>query len=194
MVAVVVNGRLMDWNFKRVSHNMGLKIDNRKGQDLTNFPIEKVRVQIVLPTIFFSVAFSIIYGWLLHFEVHAAGPIVVLFFLGISFTGGFNVLATLLVDMFMTQASAATAALNIARCLMGAAGVALIEKMIDGMGLGWCFTFIGLLIGAMTPLLFVLQHFGPRWREERRIRYANKDAKRQAKVDEAAGGEEGTKK
>ena len=53
---------------------------------------------------------------------------------------------------------------------MGGAGGALIILMIDGMGRGWCFTFVALVLLLLTPILLVLQKSGPRWRKARMVR------------------------
>jgi hypothetical protein len=39
--------------------------------------------------------------------------------------------------------------------------------MINGMGRGWCFTFIAMVIYVSTPILWILMRCGPKWREER---------------------------
>lgn len=52
---------------------------------------------------------------------------------------------------------------------MGGAGSALVILMIDGMGRGWCFTFVALVLLLLTPILLVLQKSGPRWRKARMV-------------------------
>ena len=47
--------------------------------------------------------------------------------------------------------------------------------MIDSMGLGWCFTFVGLVMLATIPLLLIVILFGSKWRELRREK-ANRHA------------------
>ena len=63
----------------------------------------------------------------------------------------------------------ATASNNLVRCWMGGAGGALVIPMIDGMGRGWCFTFVALVLLLLTPILLVLQKSGPRWRKARMV-------------------------
>lgn len=53
---------------------------------------------------------------------------------------------------------------------MGAAGTAVIIEMIEGMGRGWCFTFVAAVMACTSPLLAVIVRWGPGWREERRVR------------------------
>ena len=42
--------------------------------------------------------------------------------------------------------------------------------MIDGMGRGWCFTFLALVCLVTMPMLLISLKWGPVWREERRVR------------------------
>jgi len=63
-------------------------------------------------------------------------------------------MGVMLVDLYPLSPATATAANNLVRCWMGAAGTAVILYMIEGMGLGWCFTFIAAVIFFTSPLLF----------------------------------------
>jgi hypothetical protein len=90
--------------------------------------------------------------------------------MGLTLTGAFNTVSTLLVDFYPMQAAKATAANNFVRCLLGAGATALIDPMLSAMGRGWCFTFISLVMLATSPLLVFVMRKGPKWREERRLR------------------------
>lgn len=79
-------------------------------------------------------------------------------------------MSILLTDLYPNSSAAATAADNLVRCFMGAAGTAVIIQMVDGMGRGWCFTFVVGVLVAMSPLLWVDVKWGTRWREARRVR------------------------
>jgi MFS family permease len=89
---------------------------------------------------------------------------------GLCVNGAFNILSTLVVDLYPQSPSTATAANNLVRCFMGAGGTGIINIMIQHMGRGWCFTFIALVCVAAMPMLLVELKWGPGWREERRIR------------------------
>lgn len=79
-------------------------------------------------------------------------------------------MSIMLVDLYPTSPATATAANNLVRCLMGAAGTAVIIQMIEGMGRGWCFTFIAAVVFFASPILWVEMKWGPKWREARRVR------------------------
>ena len=72
---------------------------------------------------------------------------------------------------------------------MGAAGTAIIAEMINGMGRGWCFTFVAAVMFLASGLLRVEEKWGPGWREDRRVRMGKeKRRKIQVAVVEAPRG------
>lgn len=160
----------MDMNYKRIAKRIGITIDIKRGEDLRNFPIELARIQVIWVVLYPGIAAILCYGWVLQREANLAVPLVLLFIIGFSMTCTFNVVTVMLVDLYPASAATATAASNLIRCLMGAAGTAVIIQMIDGMGRGWCFTFIAAVCFLTSPLLWVAVKWGPKWREERRVR------------------------
>ncbi|KAI9373517.1 major facilitator superfamily domain-containing protein [Aspergillus egyptiacus] len=166
-VASVVTGKILDWNFRRLAKQHNLPLQQARSRNLGNFPIEKARLQIALPMLNLGSFTVIAFGWFLHFGIHLAAPTTMLFFMGLTLTGAFNTVSTLLIDFYPMNAAAATASNNFVRCLLGAGATALIDPMLQAMGRGWCFTFISLVMILTTPLLLLVIPFGPRWREER---------------------------
>lgn len=160
----------MDLNYRRIAKQNGITVDLKRGDDLRNFPIELARIQVIWAVLYPGIAAILCYGWALQREANLAVPLVLLFIIGLSLTGAFNVVIVLLVDLYPASPATATAASNLTRCFMGAAGTAAIIQMIDGMGRGWCFTFIAALCFFTSPLLWILVKWGPKWREERRAR------------------------
>ncbi|GAB7339841.1 hypothetical protein MBLNU457_6379t1 [Dothideomycetes sp. NU457] len=170
IVAPLVNGRMLDWNFRRLAKKKNLSIDKKRGNDLRDFPIEQSRIQITLPLVALGVVAYLCYGWVMEVNAPLAAPLVLQFIIGLCITGSFNTLNVLLVDLYPLSPSTATAANNLVRCLMGAWGAAAIIPMIEGMGRGWTFTLIALVVAVFSPILLVLQKYGPKWREERRVK------------------------
>lgn len=160
----------MDSNYKRVAKQAGVKIDIKHGDDLRDFPIELARIEIITATIYPGIVAILGFGWALDREAHVAVPIVLLFFIGLLLMGSFSVMSVLLTDLYPNSPATATAANNLVRCFMGAAGITVIIQMVDGMGRGWCFTFVAGVLLAATPLLWVEVKWGPGWREARRVR------------------------
>lgn len=179
----------MDMNYKRIAKRIGMTIDIKRGEDMRNFPIELARIQVIQAILYPGIAAILCYGWALQREAHLAAPLVLLSIIGFSLTGTFNVVTVMLVDLYPGSPATATAASNLIRCLMGAAGTAVIIQMIDGMGRGWCFTFVAALCFVLSPLLWVAVKWGPKWREERRVRVEKHLKEKEAAARAAAGTE-----
>jgi MFS family permease len=184
LIAPLINGRLMDWNYRRVAKDCGFKIDRKRGDTLTGaFPLEKARFQIAAPMLVVGDAAVLAYGWVMQAESNLAVPLILQFIMGVCLNGGFQAMSVVLVDMYPQQPSTATAANNLCRCLMGAAGTAIIIQMIDAMGRGWCFTFVAAVVALFSPILWILVRWGPKWRDERRARDALQMEKEEQKRD-----------
>jgi MFS family permease len=169
-IASILNGKFLDYNYRRIARQRGFPLVKNRHTDLRNFPIEKARLQIAFPMLAIGSLSILAFGWCLNFGVHLAAPTTILFLMGLTLTGAFNTISTILVDFYPTQAAKATAANNIVRCLLGAGATALIDPMLAAMGRGWCFTFVSLVMLATSPLLLLIIYKGPKWREERRLK------------------------
>ena len=115
-----------------------------------------------------------------------AGPEAVLFVLGFSIMGAYNVSNAFIVDLHRESPATATAAVNLTRCLVSAGGVAVIVPMINAWGRGWSFTFFGLVDLALLPVLWVLARFGPRWRMASLEKEKEKEAERRGRSRQSA--------
>ena len=167
-IASYLNGKLLDLNYRRMAKRLGFPIVKNRDTDLTNFPIDKVRLEIAFPLITISSMTVIAFGWFLNYGIHLAAPTTILFLSGFCMTGSFNTVSTLLIDLYPSRAATATAANNFVRCLLGAGATAVVNPMMEGMGRGWCFTFIGLVMLTTIPLLMIVIRFGSGWRAKRR--------------------------
>ncbi|KAL1620684.1 hypothetical protein SLS54_006040 [Diplodia seriata] len=190
LLAPLVNGRLLDWNYRRTAARIGMPIDRKRGDDLRNFPIERARIEVAVPLLAVGLASLTAYGWVMDAETHLAAPLVMFFLLGLTLTGTFNVLNLMLVDFYPLSPATATAANNLVRCLVGAGGSAVVILMIKRMGRGWCFTFHALVVLAASPILWVLVKKGPGWREKRRVKAEEVKRKKEEKEMERARVEE----
>lgn len=170
MIAPTISGLLLDWNYRRVARRHGISLDSKRSHSPENFPLENARIPIAWPMAILAVAAEIIYGWTLEIEAPLPAPLVLTFIMGLSFTATYNSSMVMLVDYYPHEPATATSAVNLCRCWLGAGATAVIIYMVEAMGRGWCFTFIGLVLLAATPALIVLSRCGGRWREERRRR------------------------
>ena len=167
----------MDVNYKRVARQAGFRIDIKRGDDMRHFPLEKARLQVFIIPLYLSIAGILCWGWVLEENAPLAVPLVLSFIIGLCITGSFNVMSTMLVELYPMSPATATAANNLVRCWMGAAGTAVISQMIDAMGRGWCFTFIAAVVFFTSPLLWAELKWGLKWREERRVRIQKQQEK-----------------
>ncbi|KAJ5815158.1 hypothetical protein N7474_006935 [Penicillium riverlandense] len=166
-IGAMVNGKLVDYNYRRVARKLNFPVDRKKGDDLRAFPIERTRLQTVFPLMALGIAAYLPYGWVLEQRAPLAAPLILQFIIGLCFISSLNTLNTLLVDLFSDRASTAAAACNLVRCWLGAVGAAVIDQMLMGMGWGWCFGFLGLLMATALALLWLENERGMHWREER---------------------------
>ena len=175
-LAAFTRGKTADWNYRRHADKLGISLTNNRQHDIRNFPIETARLQIALPFLYITAIVVIAFGWVLEFETNLAGPLVLLFIIGYNVLAAANIMGVLVVDLYRESPATATAANNLIRCSLGAGGTALVVPMINAMGRGWTYTLIGLLWIALTPAFWVVMRYGPKWREERRLREEKKKA------------------
>lgn len=193
-LAPVVVGRLMDWNFRRTAKQVGYEIIKGKANDLRNFPLEKSRIQIAFPSVLLTAVTILCYGWVMQVETNLAAPLILMFIAGFASTSGFNVMSVMLVDLYPLSPATATAANNLVRCLMGAGATGVVIYMIEAMGRGWCFTFIALVVLAFSPILWALERWGPRWREERRVKMEEREREKTTVIETGYTQREGEKR
>ncbi|KAF2461480.1 chloramphenicol resistance protein [Lineolata rhizophorae] len=177
-IAAIFNGKMLDWNYRRIARKHGFPVDSKRQHDMRKFPIEEARISANSFFILLGNAALLCYGWALDQRSPLPGPLVLLFFMGVAMIIGMNSLGVLLVDLFPHNASTVSSATNLCRCVFGAVATAVIDPMIKAMGLGWCYTLISLVAFAMTPCLWIEEKYGPIWREER---YKRLDEKKRRK-------------
>ncbi|KAI0482167.1 chloramphenicol resistance protein [Xylariaceae sp. FL0804] len=187
-IGSICNGLMADWNFRRHAKKLGRNIDKKRGLDLKDFPIEKVRIQLAYPLVALGTVVFIGYAWALQQETTVAVPLVLTFFIGLTVTGAFQILNLLVVDLYAEAPATATAANNLTRCLAGAVATSVIDRIIAAWGRGWAFTFVALLFAIPSPCLWLIVRNGPRWREER-LRKARERAEKGAAAAAASDDE-----
>ncbi|KAI1454362.1 major facilitator superfamily transporter [Annulohypoxylon moriforme] len=175
--AAFVNGKLMNWNYRRHCKLRGIPFQRTKQQDLDNFPIELARLEIAVPMLIVTILSTFGWGWAFQYRAHIAVPCVLLFVAGWAVVGFSNAINVLLVDVNPGKAGAATASNNLSRCLVGAAATAVIGPMINGVGIGWAFTILGFIYIVFSPMMFLVMKYGIQWRKEKRDRQMKKERK-----------------
>jgi len=189
VLAAFSNGLFLDRNFARWCKVLRVKIKKGRDQDLRDFPIEKVRLQIAIPAAYCTAILVCIFGWILHIDGPLPALLVILFFTSFSMSVAFNCTTTLLVDFYPKAPATASAANNLVRCLLGAGATAAVIPMIEAMGRGWTFTFLTLFLIATSPMLWLIYFRGMGWRQERLSKEESAERLRKEKLRNLNSGE-----
>ncbi|KAI4727509.1 citrate synthase [Aureobasidium sp. EXF-10728] len=177
IVSAFTTGKAVDWNYRRHAALNGFPFVKNKQQDMTEFPMEKARLEIALPLFYLGAVTILGYGWVMDKHVSLAGPIILLFVMGFALTAAFQVLNILIVDIYPGKPATASAANNIVRCEMGAAFSAAIVPMAKAMGNGWAYTLLGFLLIAYSPALLLTMKSGVKWRRAKKQKHEEQMAK-----------------
>jgi MFS family permease len=160
MIGTLVAGRMLDAEYRRVKarHDAAMTADP--------FPLEKARMRFVPALALLQCASLVAFGWTIEYpqRVHIAAPIVTTFVTGWTAVAIQSTVMTYLVDVFNDRSAAASAALNLTRCLLGAAGTGFVVPLINAVGVGWTFT---ICVGVQLLLLLglgVQKRFRRIWR------------------------------
>ncbi|KAI0436725.1 major facilitator superfamily domain-containing protein [Xylaria telfairii] len=168
IVGSYFTGKLMDRNYRATAREIGWLVDKGIGEDLFRFPIEKARTRYSYLMLAVSTATMIGYGWSVNFKAHFSIALVLQFAQGFWGTFFYTTYSTLLVDSFPQSPSTAAATTSITRTAMAAAGVAILQPLLDAAGKGWYFTVLGLWSGILGCVaVFILRRNGMAWRRRR---------------------------
>ncbi|KAI0546907.1 MFS general substrate transporter [Xylaria curta] len=166
VVAAILVGKGLNWNFYRHARRLGITVDSSRQMDLANFPIEKARIEILLPPFILSIVVVAVWGRVIEQQASLAAPIVLIFFLGLGLSGSASVFNALITDIRPEKAAAASASNNILKFLLGAAASAAIEPLISSVGPGPAFAIIAALNVVLSPCLVIVVRKGMKWRQE----------------------------
>ncbi|KAB5540318.1 major facilitator superfamily domain-containing protein [Coniochaeta sp. 2T2.1] len=166
IITALVAGPLINRNFRRHAAKLGMTVDSSRQMDLTNFPIERARLEIGASLLLLCIVVMLVWGWVIQERVSVVAPCVLLFLMGVGMIGFVNTINTLLIDIYPSKAGAAVAANNLTRCLLGAAASAAIQPMITALGNGWAYFLLGAIYIVFSPMLYLVVRNGPRWRAE----------------------------
>ncbi len=171
LLASLLNGHLLDRNFRRWAKLSNISIKKGRQQDLSKFPVEKARLQIAIPATYASIAFILVFGWVLSLHHPPLAALLVLLFLTSLFmSAAFNATSTLLIDFYPNSPATATAANNLLRCWVGAGATAAIVPMVEAWGKGWSFTALCAVLILASPGLWAVYFLGMGWRGKREER------------------------
>ncbi|KUI59639.1 Quinidine resistance protein 2 [Cytospora mali] len=179
-------GKLFDYNFRRHARLLGQPLDLSRQQGIETFPIERIRLEVCLPMVYISCGTVLAYAWTMETKSSLAGIEVVLFFMGLFFSGVQQGLNTLIVDTHADTPATAIAANNLFRCFLSAGGTAVAPLMIEKMGLGFMGVFISGVWLFFSPCLWLVMLRGKKWREDEKARQDKKEAEKRQSEGETA--------
>lgn len=182
VISVFTTGKLVDVNYRRHARKLNFPLTRTRQTDLTDFPIEKARLELALPFFLVAAASVLGYGWTLEHKLSLAAPAILLFVFGYTMIASSQCLTILMVDIYPGQPATATAANNVVRCLLGAAASAAIGPMSQAMGKGWAYTLLGSVFGLATLGPLACMRYGVGWRQAKREKARRRGKEREASV------------
>ncbi|KAL4821768.1 major facilitator superfamily domain-containing protein [Aspergillus spinulosporus] len=189
-LGAILNGNFLNRSYRRHAESLDLPLDPSIATTLQDFPIEQARLQNYFPLIILTILTIAPYGFVLERRANLSVPLILQFLNGLATVACTNSLNTLLVDLFPDEPATAAAACNLIRCWMGALGAGVVDYMLSGMGWGWCFVFLGLLLLASIGLVWAEFVYGAKWRESRRLRCERECASGRETIEVAKGGKD----
>ncbi|CAI7645964.1 unnamed protein product [Penicillium pancosmium] len=171
-------GYLMDYNHKRtereycMEHNLPLetRITSKTHSD---FPIEYARMRNTWWITALFIVCTAVYG--VSLRTHLAVPIILQYIIAYCATAIFTINSALVIDLYPGASASATAVNNLMRCLIGAAGVAASQPIIDAITAQFAFLLLAGITLCMVPLLSIEMRWGAGWRLERTERLKRKE-------------------
>lgn len=182
MLSTAVFGKHMNRNFRKYAARQGINLEAGQQVDMAVFPVEKARLEVTVAPLLLATAGIMCWGWVLEMRTSVAAPCVLLFVMGVGLNGVMASTNALLMDISAAQAGAVMAASNLTRCALGAVASAVIQTMIDALGLGWTYVIFGVVFLMCSPMLIVQYYKGLQWRTQAQ--------RREAALEEAAKGKD----
>ncbi|KAG7414301.1 Itaconate transport protein [Fusarium oxysporum f. sp. rapae] len=177
MVGTLITGKILNLDYRRFkARHDGSRArsnteddaepDNAQKDQENDFPLETARLRLVPLFSILQCASILLFGWTIQYphRVHIAVPIVSTFITGWSAVSMQSVVMTYLVDVFHDRSAAASASLNLARCLFAAGGTSFVMPMINSIGVGLAFTICVAVQGVAMASLAIQWKFGAKWR------------------------------
>ncbi|CCE78569.1 Piso0_001196 [Millerozyma farinosa CBS 7064] len=138
----VSSGKILDWLFKRRKAAYDQLCMNLEEHEKPKFDIYKVRLEASYIPSILGICASVVFGWCIQNRVNVAPVLIAAFILTFCTICIMSCLTTLLVDLYPGDSSSSTSCMNLSRCLLGAAGVGALNRLVQVMGEGGCYTMM----------------------------------------------------
>ncbi|KAJ5281243.1 hypothetical protein N7478_006615 [Penicillium angulare] len=185
MVGTLITGKILDLDYRKIKAKFEAQSvessspDTQETQTMTqeDFPLEKARLRLVPLFSVLQCLSLILFGWTIQYRVHIAVPIISTFITGWTVVSMQSVIMTYLVDIYHERSAAASASINLARCLFAAGGTSFVMPLINAVGAGATFTICAAvqIVALGGPIL--QWKFAAGWRR--------KEEERQARMEDS---------
>lgn len=154
ILASIIGGKALNWNYKRRKSAW-----DELPEPKEPFDIHRVRSEFVTALTLVNIGAILVYGWAIGYKVNLAPIYIALFIHSFVTVCILSILQTLLVDLYPSQASAASSCLNLMRGLLSAVFVAAQESMMSSLTIGGTFTLLCGFIFISLVLFKVVSHY-----------------------------------
>jgi MFS family permease len=187
MIGTLVTGKILDKDYRYLKARYAPQPSDQETvptksapQNAVNheFPLETARLRLVPVFALIQGLSILLFGWTIQYpsKVHIAVPIISTFVTGWTAVSTQSVVMTYLVDIFSDKSAAASASLNLARCLFAAGGTSFVMPMVNGIGVGLAFTVCVIVQAIGLLLVFVQWRYAASWRSEAQEKRRQREA------------------
>uniref|UniRef100_A0A0L0NS01 Major facilitator superfamily (MFS) profile domain-containing protein n=1 Tax=Candidozyma auris TaxID=498019 RepID=A0A0L0NS01_CANAR len=160
LVASLLAGRMLNYYYGWRRGKFDKKYEDCEKEQRP--PFNKIRVRLdlaIIPTIC-TLLGLLLFGWTLDKETSVVGVVIGTCFTSFGTSSFIAIVTTMLVDLYPSRGLASTSCVNFVRCILAAAFIAALDRMVKSMGIGWVYTLMAALCLVANLLLIyvVVQH------------------------------------
>lgn len=171
MIGTLVTGKILDMDYRRIKNKFDSEStlpgeETHCSANTSRFPLETARLRLIPVFSLFQGLSILLFGWTIQYpdKVHISIPIISTFITGWTAVSTQSVVMTYLVDVFSHKSAAASASLNLARCLFAAGGTSFIMPMVNGIGVGLAFTVCAVVQAVALIGVAIQWKYAASWR------------------------------
>ncbi|SCU80419.1 LADA_0B07316g1_1 [Lachancea dasiensis] len=153
IIASIYGGRWVDNLLKKHKEKYGILV-----------PEARISWNVVTAVVSFPISL-LIFGWCLDKHQHWVTPLVGTALFGFASMMTIGATVAYLVDSLPGKGATGVALNNLIRQILAAVAVFVTEPMLEGMGTGWAFTMLAIIVIAASSVLIILKIRGDYWRE-----------------------------
>ncbi|KAI9254057.1 major facilitator superfamily domain-containing protein [Sporodiniella umbellata] len=159
-----VRGRVLDRDYRAIRRWV-----EAQPEPQIPFPLLRARFRSLWPNFLAAQITTLFYGWALFWGAPLPAVLALQFLVGFGCSAIMTTTQTLLIDLYPAKGASVTASNNLVRCILGAIVTICIDPGIQGVGVGWMFTILGLLMILSNMAIPILFKYGPEWIHRRSL-------------------------